>query len=300
MVTVRKKIMGNQTYYYLVHTIRNGKKVLKKEKYIGKNFPKNMEKIKEDFLLDIYRKKWYHLFDNIKKNYSSEEKIKPSYSIEKDMQAFAIRFTYDTQRIEGSKLTLRETANLLENGITPKTKSLQDIKEAEAHKKVFHEMLRYKKDLTLEIVLYWHKKLFETTKQEIAGKIRDYQVAISGSRFVPPFPAEIFPLLKEFFRRYNKNKNLLHPVHLAALVHLKLVTIHPFADGNGRVSRLMMNFVLHKFNYPLLNIPYEKRTGYYNSLEKSQIKKYDDFFLKWFFRRYLNEYKKYLKKNVRD
>lgn len=65
----------------------------------------------------------------------------------------------------------------------------------------------------------------------------------------------------------------LHPVELTALVHLKFVTIHPFGDGNGRISRLMMNFVLNKKEYPMFNISYEGRTSYYNELERSQIKK---------------------------
>jgi Fic family protein len=72
-------------------------------------------------------------------------------------------------------------------------------------------------------------------------------------------------------------------------VHLKLVTIHPFNDGNGRISRLMMNFVLHKHGYPMLNITYEKRASYYNALERSQTKKQEHIFLQWFFNRYLNE-----------
>jgi Fic family protein len=294
MVIVRKKVLGKQTYYYLEHTIRKGRKVEKKEKYIGKTLPKNIEEIKKKFLSEIYREKWYPLLDKIKRNFSKELRRMPEVAIEKETKIFSIRFTYDTQKIEGSKLTLRETSELLERGISPKAKPLHDVKEAEAHYKIFHEMLNYKKDLSLQIVLYWHKKLFEATKPEIAGRIRKHQVAISGSRFIPPFPAEIYPLLREFFKWYDKNKKKLHPVELAALVHLKFVTIHPFADGNGRISRLIMNFILHKHGYPLLNIPYEKRAGYYNALERAQIKKIDGIFLQWFFKRYIKEHKRYL------
>jgi len=93
----------------------------------------------------------------------------------------------------------------------------------------------------------------------------------------------------EFFKWYDRNKDKIHPVQLAGLVHLKLVTIHPFTDGNGRVSRLMMNFVLYKHGYPMFNITYEKRAGYYSALERSQTKKQEDIFLQWFFNRYLNE-----------
>jgi len=296
MVKIRKKVVGGQIYYYLEHSIRRKGKVQKKERYIGKKLPKNIEEIKKEFLSEIYKEKWYPLFDNIKKNFSREAKKMSKFAKEKETEAFMINFTYDTQRIEGSRLTLRETANLLEKGITPRDKPIQDVKEAEAHKKVFYEMLKYKKDLSLQIILYWHKKLFELSKPEIAGRIREHQVRISGSKFIPSFHAEIYLLLRGFFRWYNKNKNKLHPVELAALVHLKFVTIHPFTDGNGRISRLMMNFVLNKNGYPMLNIPYEKRTSYYNALERSQIKKIDNIFLQWFFRRYVKEHKIYLKK----
>ena len=85
----------------------------------------------------------------------------------------------------------------------------------------------------------------------------------------------------------------MHAVELAALVHLKLVTIHPFADGNGRISRLIMNFVLNKHGCPMLNIPYEKRAGYYGAPERYQIKN-EMIFLQWFFKRYMKENTKYL------
>jgi Fic family protein len=297
MVKIRKRVVGKQTYYYLEHSLKKGKKVVKKEKYLGKKIPANIDKIKRELLFEIYEEKWFPIFDVIKKNYSREIKKMPKVAQEKECETFMVRFTYDTQRIEGSTLTLRETADLLERDITPGARPLADVKEAEAHKNVFYEMLEYEKDLSLQIVLYWHKRLFDLTKPKIAGKIRQYQVAISGSKFMPPFPAEIYPLLREFFKWYNRNKAILHPVALSALVHLKFVTIHPYADGNGRISRLMQNFVLNNLNYPMLNIPYENRNSYYNALERSQIKDDENIFLQWFFRRYKKENKRYLGEN---
>ena len=108
-------------------------------------------------------------------------------------------------------------------------------------------------------------------------------------------PAELDFLLKEFFDWYNKNKNKLNPVELAALAHLKFVTIHPFSDGNGRISRLIMNFVLNNKGFPMLDIPYTNRNSYYNALERTQIKKNELIFLQWFFKRYFNEAKRFLK-----
>ena len=110
---------------------------------------------------------------------------------------------------------------------------------------------------------------------------------------MPPMPSELETELKEFFDWYNKSKDKLNPVELAALVHLKFVTIHPFGDGNGRISRLMMNFVLHKNNYPMMNIEYVNRNAYYNALERSQISKKENIFMHYFIKRYLKEYSKY-------
>jgi len=295
MVSVKKKVIKNQTYFYLEHTIREDGKPQKKEKYLGKSIPKNIEEIKKEFLSEIYKEKWYPLFDKIKENYSKEKSSMPKTAKEKQIHNFSIQFTYDTNKIEGSKLTLRETADLLERGLTPRAKPLDDIKEAEAHKNVFYEILNYKKDISLQAILYWHKKIFENTKTDIAGNLRQHQVAISGSKFMPPLAVEIYPLMNDFFKWYNKNKDKLNPIELSALVHLKVVTIHPFADGNGRITRLLMNFVLRKYKYPLLSIHYENRTSYYNALERAQTKNQENIFVQWVFKRYVKEHNVYLR-----
>ncbi len=269
MVRISKKTIEGNNYYYLEHAIRKGKKIEKREIYLGKEIPNDIEQRKREFLNAFYKEKWFNLCDEIKKNYIQNKKNIPLSAREKEMSQFITHFTYNTNKIEGSTLTFRETAQLLERGIMPKERPLADVKEAETHKNVFLEVIHYKKDLSLQIILYWHKKLFDQTKKDMAGKIRTHQVAISGSKFMPPFPAELNILLHEFLQWYNKNKEKTHPVELSALVHLKFVTIHPFSDGNGRISRILMNFILHKYGYPFLDISYEKRTGYYNAIDRS-------------------------------
>lgn len=294
MVEIKEMAKGNKKYFYLVHSYREGKSVKKKQVYLGENIPENIEEKKKEFMQEFYKDKFLGDIDKIQKKFNKEYKSMPASAKKKSKDIFAIKFTYNTQRIEGSTLSLKDTAKLLEEGITPSSKPLEDVKEAEAHKKVFEEMIKYQKDLNLQIILNWHKKLLEKTKPDLAGKIRAHQVAIARSKFTPPLAIELNFLLKEFFDWYKKEKRKLHPVELAALVHLKFVTIHPFGDGNGRISRLIMNFILKKNNFPLLDIQYTKRDSYYNALERSQIKKEDNIFIQWFFRRYLAEYKKYL------
>ena len=99
--------------------------------------------------------------------------------------------------------------------------------------------------------------------------------------------------MKGFLQWYNRNKNL-HPFLQASLVHFKLVTIHPFEDGNGRISRLLMNFVLARHKYPMLNIRYSNREKYYDALEVCQISGTIKKFIEFIKKEYFKEYKEYI------
>ena len=295
MTSLKKKKINGKTYYYLEHSYRKNKQVHKKEKYLGTKIPNNIDELKEELLLELYEEIWFKKFDNIKNNFIKEKNKIPKSVEKKEIEHFAIKFTYATNRIEGSTLTLRETALLLEKGITPNRRPIEDVKETEKHKQVFYEMLSYKKEINLSTLLFWHRKLFEETKKDQAGKIRDHSVSISGSKYNPPYAIELELLLTGFFDWYKKMRNKLHPVYLSALVHLKFVTIHPFGDGNGRISRLFMNYVLNKNGYPMIVIDYSDRNSYYNALERSQLTKNNNIFALWIFKRYLKENKRYLK-----
>ena len=295
MVSIKKKKISNKIYHYLQHTYRVNGKVHYKEKYIGAKIPKDIEKKKKEFLREIYQKQWYSKFDKIKVNFKKNQNEMPVSIQEKELETFAVKFTYTTNKIEGSTLTHRETALLLEKGITPARRPIEDVKETELHRKVFYEMLEYKRNITIATVIHWHKELFKETKKDKAGIIRTYDVGITGSKYIPPHAIELDFLLRGFFDWFNKNKNKMHPVHLAALVHLKFVSIHPFGDGNGRISRLLMNYVLNMKGYPMLIIDYSERNSYYNALEKSQLDDEVNSFTLWFFKRYVKEYEQYLK-----
>ena len=295
MVIVYKKRLKNKEYYYLSHSYREENKILKKELFLGKTIPKNIEKIKTDFFIEFFQEKYESKLKSIKANFNKELKSMTKSEREKYTNYFMIKFTYDSNRIEGSTLSLKETAKILDMQISPKNKPISDIKETEAHKKVFYEMLNHEQDLTLDTIFNWHKSLFENTKSDIAGKNRTHTVGIAGSKVKFPPDPKLNKLLKEFIKWYNSSKKTLHPLLLAFLSHLKFVSIHPFADGNGRISRIMMNFILNKHNYPMLNIKYSNRDSYYNSLERAQLTNNDYFFLNHMIPRYIREYKKYIK-----
>ena len=295
MVTLKKKIIAKKPYYYLEHSYRKNGQVHKKEKYIGTKIPKNIEQLKQELIIKLYEENWYNKFDKIKEGFDKNQNKMPLSIRQKELETFAIRFTYTSNKIEGSKLTHIETALLLEKGITPANRSIEDIREAEQHREVFYEMIKYDKKLTISTLIHWHKQLFQYTKKDKAGKIRDYNVLITGSRHIPPSSFELDHLIRKFFFWYNENKDKFHPVHFAALVHFKFVSIHPFGDGNGRISRLFMNYVLHNNGYPMLIIDYSNRKSYYNALETSNIKNDESIFTLWFFRRYIKEFNEFLK-----
>jgi Fic family protein len=270
VVTLVKRNVRGIPYYYLEHTIRADDKFTRKSKYLGRTVPKDIARIKSQFTYELNKERWFDRFDTIKKNYRTEFSALPKSAKEKQLREFSVRFTYNTQRIEGSTLTLNETAQLLELGISPTGKPRVDAEEAEAHNKLFLETLEQRKELTLQLILNWHWQLFKNTKPDIAGRIRRHGVRITGSKFLPPSPVEV-----------------------AALIHLRFVTIHPFTDGNGRMSRLMMNYSLNNNQYPMLNIEYRNRGSYYHALGRSQVKHEDTIFVNWLFRRYLREYVRY-------
>jgi Fic family protein len=128
-------------------------------------------------------------------------------------------------------------------------------------------------------------------KDEIAGKLRSElkkDVKVAGTPYVPPKYTEVEKGLERFFKWYESENRKLHPIELAALIHLKLISIQPFADGNSRLSRLLMNWVLWKKNYPLIDIPIEDIENYYNALDKYQIENKDKPFVNYIKNKYFD------------
>ena len=294
MASIKKRKVGNKHYFYLEHSFKlNGKaKVL--SRYLGSKIPGNMEELKEVIEFEALRKALIGKLLKIKKNYSKSLHKYPPAEKKKFLEEFIIHFVYDSSKIEGSSLTYKDTMGLFIHGVTPKNKPIKDVRESEGYRKAFYSMVKYKGELNLEKMKEWHKMIFEDSTPYIAGKIRLHKIIVTGSRVSFPHPEHMHSLLKEFFRWYANNKNKCNPVELAALAHLKFVTIHPFSDGNGRISRLLANFVLRRLGYPLFNIKFGDRMSYYKSLETSQLWDNDKHFVRFFMKKYITSHEKYL------
>lgn len=204
-----------------------------------------------------------------------QEKIKghrplDAYEVKQLKDYYRIGLTYTSNALEGNSLTESETKVVIEDGITIGGKPLKDHFEAIGHSEAFD--LLYKLAESQEImetdILTLHKLFYYRIDVETAGKYRKRNVIITGTDFTPPAPAAV-PLAMQEFIGNIPSLRTLHPVEYAAMLHLQLVNIHPFIDGNGRTARLLMNIALLQAGYPITIIPPIIRGDYISALRDS-------------------------------
>lgn len=222
------------------------------------------------------------LSESIKKMLSEIDKLRNKLQVLREndsfriVQALELEYTYESNKIEGNTLTLQETDLVVNEGLTISGKSMREHLEAINHQ----EAIDYVKDLVDKdheiderTILSIHNLILRGINKEYAGKYRNVQVMIKGSKHLPPQAYLVPKQMEDLLIWYYQNKSNLHPVVLAAEMHQRLVTIHPFIDGNGRTSRLLMNLILLQNGYVIANLKGDSnsRLSYYNALEKSQI-----------------------------
>ena len=186
-------------------------------------------------------------------------------SYEKD---FELTYTHNSTAIEGNTLTLMETKVVLEDGISVGGKALREIYEVVNHKKAYRYIkncIVNGKKLDENIVKDIHQIL---TENIIAGGIyRNQEVRISGAGHIPPVGTDMYIQIKNFYADLEWKEQVLNPIEYAAWTHAEFVRIHPFIDGNGRTSRLIMNYQLMSKGFLPISIAKENRLDYYNVLE---------------------------------
>lgn len=286
MVAVEKIKRGRKTYYYVSKNFRTGRNSWKKiRRYAGAKEPTKTQikelagqiesEARERGLLKEKGKYKYlkdgeaEVLQDIKESYLSWWERLPKESKKKFSDDFLVRFTYNSNAIEGNTLSLRDTNLILQENIIPTDATSYEYNEVINSRRCMDFIRKYKGDLNRRLVLKVHSLLTKNTKVEIVGKYRDHDVIIEGSDHRPPPHKDVPELMRRFFIWHNNNKTRLHPLELACLVHTKFVRIHPFSDGNGRTSRVLSNFMLHKHGYPMFIIENKNRSRYYKSLEES-------------------------------
>jgi len=198
----------------------------------------------------------------------------PPLAVKKLREQFEIEMTYNSNAIEGNRLTLKETYLVIHEGITINGKPLKDHLEAKGH----HEALEFlygliqpgsKPTFSEHLIRQLNQLVMKKTDEEYAGVYRTSNVFIGGADHLPPDALQVPIEMKKLMTWLTKERKRLHPIELAAFLHHRLVYIHPFFDGNGRTARLAMNIVLMRAGYPLVVILKNDRKKYYRCLAQA-------------------------------
>jgi Fic family protein len=290
MAYIEKKVVKGKTYYYLTETKRVDGKFKKTRKYLGTKIPKDLLHLKQRKrkIGKKITKLESKSVDLIRKNFLKTHKIDKSLWITEKERI--IEFIYNTEAIEGNTLTFEETRDVLE-GKTIRGKK-RDVQEAKNMKKCIDFLFEHKGDISEKMILRLHGIEMDKVMPD-AGKYRKVNVRVGN--YICPRWEEVPKLMGDFIDWYNEAKKSLHAFELAALVHLKFVKIHPFRDGNGRMTRLLMNFVLMKAKYPLLNIFNDKKVIYYLVLQRYDNDGKERPFIRYLYEVYGRQYLEYLK-----
>lgn len=282
---IEKRRKGGKTQYYLAHSYRKGDRIRKMRVYLGVDLSKEQvenkrteaeEKIRTKLqILKLIRDPYRTILSPAElgelRTLEARGRIKLIHLGEDGWRKFTDAFTYDTNAIEGSNVTEKEVANILDKNKWPE-KPKGEISETYGVAEAIAHIRKTKDHISLELLKELHRIAFKNSKR-FAGNFRERgkEVAVVDAfgniihRGAPS--SQIIPLLKELVRWYKNNKRRYPALVLAAVVHNQFENIHPFEDGNGRVGRLILNNILLKHGLPPLNIELKNRKEYYAALQ---------------------------------
>ena len=215
------------------------------------------------------------MLDDIKAKKKKLDALRP-FSLEAlaNLEAwYNVEVIYTSNAIEGNTLTRQETALVLEHGLTVSGKPLKDHQEAVDHQDALNFVRQLAKDerpISEKDIRDIHRLVTSGTLKSEAGSYSKLSRIIVGSAAKLPEPSELPALMGELNQWLAESKP---SPEVAFEAHLRLVSIHPFSDGNGRTSRLLMNLILIKDGYPPLIISPERRNEYFQSLEKFHVQR---------------------------
>lgn len=198
-------------------------------------------------------------------------------ALEKLREHFRTHHIFHSAGIEGNRLTLQETALVLKEGIDISDKPIQDSIEVKNLGLAFdflYELASEDVELTENYIRQIHKLIVGNNESLRPGEYRNIGVIITGSEHRPPEPFEVPIKMMELMEWVRANKDT-NPIIVSAIAHHEFVKIHPFADGNGRTARIILNLLLLKKGYPICNIKRTERPAYYQSLSAADNGNYE-------------------------
>ena len=242
---------------------------------------KRLERLKGEFITELQHGKYKYLTQEDVAEIEAKKKLHITTIFQLSpsertnwLKEFIIRFTYDSSKLSGIRVTLRQTYLVLKEGIIPSDlKNLKTIKELENHSKGVLVITKYKGNLSMAFIKRLHRVLLSGIEDSVAGKTRDElkrNVKLAGTSYVPPTWHEIKKELQHFFKWYKSENRRLHPIELAALVHIKMISLQPFVDGNSRTSRAIFAKCLIEKGFPIIKIPIGFSEQYMNLTKLSK------------------------------
>lgn len=269
---------------YLVYNSRANGGWTKKSKFIGYgNISKEeMEKKKEEFeielageTLSVYLTKEQKIeIENLRRIYNQITKSLSREEFEKFENTYFTELTYNSNAIEGSSLSLEDTNLIVNEGLVPEGKTLREVHEVRNHMQAIKFLRSYEKDIDEIFILKLHGIVLKDISERFAGRYRENKVRIFGSDVSFPDAEKVPQRTKNLVYWYDQNKRKLHPFEMAIVFSMKFVSIHPFVDGNGRMSRLLMNYLLQRNKYPWINIYNKQRASYLKAVRKANDEEY--------------------------
>lgn len=309
MAFLKKRFSRRGYFWYLVETERiKGRVVQKVLKYLGKTRDAYIYTAENGLQLPRKKSKSEIRFDQeLERKLSERQKeikgsdLKRSLEIAELFKRLIIEWTYHSTVIEGSSLTKGETKNAID-GIEVLGKPLEDSVGAKNHKDAIiymFKLLDKKKELTEQDILEFHHLVLKGINDQYAGRYRDVQVIIRGAVHNPPSSGKVPIMMRELVKNMKTNLEKLSPADLSAAVHLEFEKIHPFVDGNGRVGRIINNFLLISAGCPPIIIKINERKKYFEALEESIILDRPEPFIRFIKMKVIDSYKFYSKKKKR-
>ncbi len=295
MVFVQERTSRGITYLYLDKSIRSGKKVFKISKYLGRKKDLTQETIQSEikkFALEVHPRlltaltkglKKYHLaypltleeLTKIEEMNLKYQEIKKSIN-KKDWddikRRFVANFVFESNALEGNSLTLKNFSEIVFEKKITSAANLRDVYDAQNSYAVFSKLFSARKEITEKFILTLHQDIMNNIDDRVGYK--KLPNIILGRRVTLASPKDVSPEIKKLLVWYVTHKGIYHPLELAFRFHHHFERIHPFADGNGRVGRMLLNYILIKNKYYPVIIRKTHRNQYLKALEAADNKKY--------------------------
>ncbi|MBI4980264.1 Fic family protein [Candidatus Woesearchaeota archaeon] len=269
---------------YLISNQRKGNRWVKQSRFIGygKISGQKIHQLKKKFEMDlISSKKYLYLtksqvleLEKLRQAYFEKTNALSKEEFEQFENSYFTELTYNSNSIEGNSLSLEETSLVINEGLVPKGKTLREIYEAKNHAQAIKFLQSCTKDVDEALILKLHSIILNNISERFAGRYREGTVRIFGSDVRFPDAEKVPQLVRNLVYWYKEHKNEYHPFELAVIFSTKLVSIHPFVDGNGRISRLLMNFILQRNKFPWINVYTKQRAEYLQAVRKGNDGEY--------------------------